>query len=103
MGDESIVIETTEAFLEDTPGSIKQMKAAYANEDWDRLARIAHKIKPNLSYMGMDRARELILDLEEQSKNREFADDFRQQIKELDQLCEQAFDELSEKVEQLKN
>ncbi len=102
MGDDSIVIETTEVFLEDTPDAIQQMKACYANKDWDQLAKITHKIKPNLSYMGMDRARELILDMEQQAESKNISDNFQQQITEFDHICSHAFNELADKIEKLK-
>jgi len=102
MGDDSIIIEITKVFLKDAPDAIEQMKASYANEDWEQLAKIAHKIKPNLIYMGMDRARELILDIEQQAKSGNIRDECRQQITEIDQLCNRAFSELTDKVEQLK-
>ena len=102
MGDDSIIIEIIKVFLKDAPDAIEQMKACYVNKDWEQLAKIAHRIKPNLSYMGMDRARELILDIEQQAKSGNIRDDFRQQITEFDQLCNRAFDELTDKIEQLK-
>ena len=103
MGDEDIVIETTEVFLEDTPDALEKMKAYYANEQWDELGKLAHKIKPNLSYMGMERARELIIDIEEQAKGKNISDDLRDKISEFEDLCRQAFGELTAKVKKLKS
>ncbi len=48
---------------------------AYTNEEWELLYKQAHKIKPNLQYMGMDRAHNLILYIEEQAKLENVSDD----------------------------
>jgi HPt (histidine-containing phosphotransfer) domain-containing protein len=102
MGDETIIIETTEIFLEDTPQALENLQEHFANQEWDKLARLAHKIKPNLAYMGMDRARELIIDIEEQAQDENISDDIGDQIKEFKQLCNRALDELADKINKLK-
>ena len=102
MGDDSIVIETTETFLSETPNALKEIKDHYEDRNWSELAEAAHKIKPNFKYMGMDRASELIIDIEKQSKSGDISNNMNQQIDELIQLSKQAFDELSDKIEDLK-
>lgn len=102
MGDDSIVIETTETFLADAPNALKEIKECYKDRNWSELAKAAHKIKPNFKYMGMDRASELIIDIEQQAKSGDISANIDQQIDELIQLSKQAFDELSNKVEDLK-
>ncbi len=102
MGDESIIIETTEVFLDDTPNALEHLQEHFANQEWDKLAKLAHKIKPNLAYMGMDRARKLIIDIEKQAKSGEISDDLDDQIAEFNKLCRRALEELSDKVKELK-
>lgn len=102
MGDEEIVIETTEVFLENTPEALEEIKNLYTQEKWDELAKLVHKIKPNFSYMGMNRARELLLDIEEQAKSSNISDELPNQITEFSEICNRAFDELSTEIEQLK-
>lgn len=102
MGDETIVIETTEVFIQDAPNSIEDVQTHYANQDWEKLAKTAHKIKPNLAYMGMNRARELIIEIEQQANNEDISPDLGEKIKEFRELCNKAIDELSGKLEALK-
>lgn len=102
MGDDSIVIETAETFIGDTPTAISNIEEAYQKEDWDKLYKQAHKIKPSLTYMGMERAGELIIDIEQQAQSNNVRDGLEQQLEEFKQLCQQALEELSAKVEQLK-
>lgn len=102
MGDDSIVIETTEAFLKDMPAAIENIQKYYEDEEWEQLYKKAHKIKPNLKYMGMERAHELILDIEEQANTEKISDDLGGKVSEFCSLCRQALDELSDKIEALR-
>lgn len=103
MGDEEIIIETTKAFIKETPNALKNIDEHFDNQEWDELYKQAHKIKPNMDYMGMIQARELILDIEEQAKSREISDDLGDKIKKFNTLCSQALDELTEKIEELES
>lgn len=102
MGDQEIVIETTEAFLDDAPQLLDQIHSHFANQEWEKLHKQAHKIKPSLQYMGMNRAWELIKDIEEQAKTENISDDLEGKIEEFDDLCSRGMNELSSKIEQLK-
>lgn len=102
MDDDSIVIETVETFLDDMPTALENIKKHYEAEDWKQLSKQAHKIKPNLKYMGMERAHELILDIEKQAKTEEIGNNLEKEVFEFISLCRQAFDELSEKIDALK-
>lgn len=103
MGDDEIVIETTKAFLESTPSALENLKECFANQEWDEVYKQAHKIKPNLQYMGMERAQELIIEIEEQARSREISEDLGDKIKEFNTICSKGLDELSEKVEELES
>lgn len=103
MGDDEIVIETIEAFLDDTPDAIKNLQDCFANQKWDQMSKQAHKIRPGLKYMGMQRALQLINEIEEQTKSGEVQVNLGSKIKEFNTICLEALDELSEKVEELKS
>lgn len=101
MGDEDIVLDTTKTFLENAPDALEKIRQFYASHDWDNLYKQAHKIKPNLQYMGMDRARDLILEIEQQAKSQSISDDLGDKIDEFTSICSQGLEELSEKVSEL--
>lgn len=103
MGDESIVIETVETFLDDAPDALDKIERHFRNEEWDLLYKQAHKIKPNLQYMGIARAQKLILEIEQQAKTENVSDDMGEQISEFCHLSRQALEELSQKLEDLKS
>lgn len=103
MGDNAIVVETTETFISDTPDAVKTLQEHFVNRDWDKLSRQAHKMKPGLKYMGMERASELILEIERQAESEEIAEDLGDMINELESLALKSLDELSAKIEELKS
>jgi CheY-like chemotaxis protein len=55
-GNKEFVTKMIELFIETTPVSIIDMKTAYSNKDFDKLKKIAHRIKPaidNLEISGI--------------------------------------------------
>lgn len=103
MGDETIVIDTVETFVDDMPDALNKIESTFKNEEWDLLYKQAHKIKPNLQYMGIARAKKLILEIEQQAKTENISDDLGDQVSEFCQLNRQALEELSQKLEDLKS
>ena len=101
MGDDSLLIEMIQLFLDNTPESLRLMKEHEANNDWEKLSAEAHKLKPNLSYMGLNGAREIILDIEESVKDEAGLDAISGQIRELETICRKAYTELSERLDEL--
>lgn len=99
MGDEKIIMDTTKAFLEDTPEALDKLSDYYANQQWDKLYKVAHRMKPSLKYLGMKRASELILEIEKQARSQQISDDLENQIQEFTTICFKALDELSEKLD----
>lgn len=103
MGDEEIVVDTAKIFLKNAPGEIENLKKHFANEEWEKLYQQAHKIKPNLEYMGMERAGELILEIEEQAKTQNISEDLGDKIDEFYSVCSQGLDELDEKIKEIES
>lgn len=99
MGDEEIIKDTTKAFLEDTPKSLDKLTDYYADQQWDKLYKEAHRIKPSLKYLGMSRASELIIEIEKQARSRQISDDLGSKIQEFKTICSKALDELPEKLD----
>lgn len=103
MGDDSIIIETVEAFLEDVPNALDQIQELAGNQDYEDLADLAHKIKPNIGYMGMTDGKELIIEIEEAAENKDSEGILDGKVTAFVKICNQAFDELAQKVEELKS
>lgn len=103
MGDDSIVIEMVELFLENTPESLRLIKKYKSEGDWSQLAAEAHKLKPNLSYMGLEGAKETVIEIEEIAKNQTDLDSLDDKIGEVEEVCKRAYSELHDRLENFKN
>lgn len=101
-GDDVIVIELIELFLVNAPEAIDNIKKYYENEDWKKLGEEAHKIKPNMAYMGAEKARVLIEEIEKSAKDRSSPDDIGKKIERVESICDQAYAELNSVLEDLK-
>jgi response regulator RpfG family c-di-GMP phosphodiesterase len=64
----SFIIEIAEAFLKSIPTSIQELGKYSDNENWTELARVAHKIKPSITLLGVHNLKDKIVKLEEEAK-----------------------------------
>lgn len=103
MGDDSLIIEMIELFLNNTPETLRSMKRHEANGNWEKLSAEAHKLKPNLSYMGLEGAKEIILEIEDTIKTNSDLGSVSGMIIEVEAICNQAYTELSARLDSLQN
>ena len=101
-GDDEIIVEMVEMFLENTPESIELLEKHVKAGNWKKLGAEAHKLKPNLSYVGLDQARDIILEIENLAKNDPDAGQLKAKIEQLNGICKQAYRELEEQLQELK-
>ncbi len=64
----SFIKEIAEAFLKSIPTSIQELNKYSDNENWIELARVAHKIKPSITLLGVHNLKDKIVKLEEEAK-----------------------------------
>ncbi|HEY1009217.1 MAG: Hpt domain-containing protein [Daejeonella sp.] len=68
-GSNEFMVEMIELFLDQTPGYFEQLKQFISEENWAKVAEIAHKIKPTLAFMGADAAREGMAEIEANARS----------------------------------
>jgi two-component system, sensor histidine kinase and response regulator len=64
-GDEDLLLEIVDLFLESCPKLVSAMKEAVAKCDAPALMRSAHSLKGSVGYFGASRALEAVLKLEQ--------------------------------------
>lgn len=102
-GDEEMMLELMELFLEQTPGMIENLRTAFDNSNRSEMAAKAHTLKPTFTYMGMPEAFEIVKDLEKyRDEEIRRHDEVNEQIKRLEQLVAQAFHEISDEANHLR-
>lgn len=103
MDDDRLVTEMIALFLENVPLSIKRLKTLVRQEEWSEVAAVSHKLKPNLAYVGLDSAREMIERVEKNAKSEEKLDAIEEQILQIEHMCKQSYKELSKVLKELRN
>jgi PAS domain S-box-containing protein len=65
---EEFIREMVSTFIQTVPGILEDMHHAMERQDWMKLSRLAHQIKPSFTLMGLDALRVDIVFIEENSK-----------------------------------
>lgn len=68
-GSTEFMIDMIDLFLDQTPTYFEQLEQFIIEENWPKVAEIAHKIKPTLAFMGVDSARESMAEIEQNARN----------------------------------
>lgn len=93
-GDNEFVNSMIDTFLSNTPTIINEMQSSSNKSDWEMVGRLAHKLKPSISFVGIHKAKSIINDLEQFGKNNNNTDQIPAKIDTLSELCQKAFMEL---------
>ncbi|MES2873692.1 MAG: Hpt domain-containing protein [Bacteroidota bacterium] len=100
-GSNEFMIEMIELFLEQTPAYFEQLDQFISEENWTRVAEIAHKIKPTLAFMGADAAKESMAEIESNARSLKNTDSIAPAFKSLYVFSEDLYNKLSEVKKEL--
>lgn len=64
------LIEVFETFLAQMPIYFAELDQALAHQDWDKVARCAHKIKPIFGYVGCPDVKDLVQLIEQKAEDK---------------------------------
>jgi HPt (histidine-containing phosphotransfer) domain-containing protein len=70
-GSNEFMIEMIQLFLDQTPGYFEQLDQLIKDLNWPLVAEISHKIKPTLTFMGIESARANRAEIEQNARNLE--------------------------------
>ena len=94
--DETFVRTMIDNFLEYAPQYVKEMQSALGLQEWDLLAKTAHKLKPGAVYMGAESLHKQLLAIEAYIKDEEIKpEDLSLKIKQVSQTCQETCNALS--------
>lgn len=94
-GSEEFVSEIINTFIEKTPELLDQMIEEATAENWKQVSSLAHKIKPNLTLLGMNSIKPIALSIEQDGKNSANINTLHERVNELNKACRTAIDQLS--------
>lgn len=95
-GDQEFVMSMVDTFLEHTPQQLQEMKSARESGDLATVGAVAHKIKPNIDLFGLDQIYQQIRDIERMGKEGESGSELDQNITQVEQVLNLAFEQLRE-------
>ncbi|MEQ8304738.1 MAG: ATP-binding protein [Cyclobacteriaceae bacterium] len=64
--DKGFITEIVRSFLDSTPKTLQEIKSQMKSEDWVKLEKEVHKIKPTLVMIGLHHLRELAVQIEKE-------------------------------------
>ena len=95
-GSNEFMIEMMEMFLKQTPGYFEQLDQLIKDENWPVVADISHKIKPSLTFMGIESARVSLDEIEHNARNLKNLETITPAFKILKEMSVQLFIKLDQ-------
>lgn len=95
-GSNEFMVEMIELFLDQTPGYFEQLQQLIIEKNWAKVADIAHKIKPTLSFMGVDSAGLNMAEIEQNARNERNLDTIEPAFKVLKEMSVGLFAKLAQ-------
>lgn len=102
-GSDEFMIDMIDLFLDQTPAYFEQLEQFIIEEDWTKVADIAHKIKPTLAFMGVDSARESMAGIEQNARNLVNLETISPAFQLLKEMSVQLYKQLAEVKASLQN
>lgn len=100
-GDKEFIGEMLQTFLGETSEMLDNLKEVENGDDHERTYQIAHKLKSSLKMIGMERAAELCLQIEEKARAEQADEIQRSNIKDLVECVQQTIPALEEELASL--
>lgn len=93
-GDLNFMNDMVQTFITNTPVAINELQKASDKSDWDQVSKLVHKLKPSITFVGLEKARTIVKKIEESSKENTGTDQIPGKVNELSSLVQKALSEL---------
>jgi len=94
----SFIHEMISTFISSTPASLDNMEKALEGGDLEKVGQIAHKIKPSLTFMGIDSLKDAVKEIELVGKEGRDREKLKIAVPEFISRLTMAIQELEERV-----
>lgn len=82
-GDTDFIEAVMATFVDEVPADLIKLQAAIQVVDYNSIYKLAHKMKPNLELLGLEKARVNALEIEKSGKGKEHLDEIKKRFAEL--------------------
>ena len=100
-GDDDFSISMLSYFLDNTPVVMQEMKQFYEANDWKALRNVAHKFKPQLTFMGIKSIFQEVETIEQSAAKVKETEKIPELIELVNNTCLKAMEELKVELEKL--
>ncbi|HEY8936648.1 MAG TPA: response regulator [Cyclobacteriaceae bacterium] len=95
---EEFIREMVQTFVSTIPQVLMDMEESLKDNDWDKLSRLAHKIKPTFTLMGLDELKTTIVFIETNANKRAELDEVKRNTRMLIEQCRIVVPQLTKEV-----
>jgi hypothetical protein len=95
---QEFIREMVSTFIQTIPNVLGEMHSSIEKQDWNKLSRLAHQIKPSFILMGLDALRSNLVFIEENSKAEVNLEEVDRLTHEFINRCNQVIPELSKEL-----
>jgi PAS domain S-box-containing protein len=100
----ALMMEMISLYLIHTPPLVNTLKQSLADKNWALLGAAAHKMIPSFSIMGINPNFEnMAKKIQEISVKEQYTDELNDLVTQLEEICNQACEELKEELDIIKN
>jgi PAS domain S-box-containing protein len=100
-GDDDFTISMLSYFIDNTPGVIAEMKQYYKEKDFKALRNVAHKFKPQLTFMGIKSIFQDVENMEQYANTGTNTEAIPQLIERTEEVCMKALVEIKAELEKM--
>ncbi|MTI38590.1 PAS domain-containing hybrid sensor histidine kinase/response regulator [Fulvivirga lutimaris] len=93
-GDLNFMNDMVQTFITNTPVAMNELQKASDKSDWEQVSKLAHKLKPSITFVGLEKAKSLVKKIEESAKEKTGTDQIPGKVNELSSLAQTALSEL---------
>lgn len=94
MGNDGFVAKMTDLFINLGPGSVNEMKAAYAAGDFETIQKVAHRMKPSIDSMGIKSVYDDVREIEKNATAYQTSDKLESLLIKLDSVITSVVNDL---------
>jgi PAS domain S-box-containing protein len=100
-GDNDFTISMLTYFIDNTPGVIDEMKQYYKEKDFKALRNVAHKFKPQLTFMGIKSIFQDVENMEQYANTGTNIDAIPELIQRTEEVCMKALVEIKAELDKM--
>ncbi|MCZ8284147.1 MAG: ATP-binding protein, partial [Bacteroidia bacterium] len=94
-GNKTFMREMSEMFVAQNPGDMAELEKAVADDDYERISDVAHRMKTSVGFMGLKALMQPLNEIEQLGKEKKNPDAIRERLMPVKTTCARAVGELN--------